>query len=165
VRRRTIGLWTGACACGLALLGACGDQGGSTADFCADVRAHRDEILAVPPTADEIDAFVDLHRDIGRVAPLAIEEEWNDLVVNYETASTVDPGDPESVQRTIETALRTERSVLAVQEWVAENCQVDLGPVATMQAPATTTIASSVPPPDDAPPPDDGDGDDNGDGG
>ena len=146
MRRRTISLWTGACACGVALLGACGDQGGSTADFCADVRVHRGEILAVPPTADDIEAFVDLHRDLGRAAPLAIEEEWNDLVVNYETASTVDPGDPESVQRTIETALRTERSVLAVQQWVAENCQVDLGPVATMQAQATTTVASSVPP-------------------
>jgi len=160
VRRRTIGLW----ACAVALLSACGEAGGSTDEFCADIRANRDAILAVPSTADDIDAFVDLHREIGRVAPLAIEQEWNDLVTSYETASTVEPGDPESVQRTMELALRTERSVLAVQEWVAANCQIDLGPVATMPAPTTTTVPPSMPP-EDGDSGDDGAGGEDDDGG
>ena len=86
----------------------------------------------------------------ARVAPLAIEQEWGDLVVNYETASTVDPGDPESVQRVVETAVRTEESVTAVQQWVAANCDVDLGPVATVQPPPpTSSVAPSVPAEDD----------------
>ena len=145
MRRRTLAL----CASATLLVGACGDEGGSSAEFCADIREHRDAILAPPPTADEIDDFVELHREIGSVAPLAIEQEWGDLVVNYETASTVDPGDPESVQRVVETAVRTEESVTAVQQWVATNCDVDLGPVATVQAPPSTSVAPSVPTDDD----------------
>ena len=146
MRRQTLVLWASATL----LVGACGDEGGSEADFCADIREHRDAILAPPPTADDIDDFVELHREIGRVAPLAIEQEWGDLVVNYETASTVDPGDPESVQRVVETAVRTEESVTAVQQWVAANCDVDLGPVATVQPPPpTSSAAPSVPPEDD----------------
>jgi hypothetical protein len=103
----------------------------------------------VPPTADEIGEFVDLHRDIGRAAPLAIEQEWDDLVVNYETASTVEPGDPESVQRVVETALRTERSVVTVRDWVAEHCEVDLGAVTTMSPPSTTSSVVPPTPPDE----------------
>ncbi|MGH9269963.1 MAG: hypothetical protein ACRDZ2_01680 [Ilumatobacteraceae bacterium] len=143
MRRRILAL----CAGATLLVTACGEDGGaSSAEFCADIRQHRAAILAPPPTADEIDDFVDLHRDIGRAAPLAIEQEWDELVVNYETASTVEPGDPESVQRVVETAVRTEESVTAVQRWVAANCEVDLGPVATMQAPPpSTSVGPSVP--------------------
>ncbi len=128
------------------LVGACGDDAGSSAEFCADIRTHREAILAPPPTADEIDDFVELHRDIGGAAPLAIEQEWGDLVVNYETASTVEPGDPESVQRVVETAVRTEESVTAVQQWVAANCEVELGPVATIQPPPSGSVAPTMAP-------------------
>lgn len=140
MRRRTLALCAGA-----TLLGACGDAGGSSAEFCADIRTHREAILAPPPNADEIDDFVELHRDIGGAAPLAIEQEWGDLVVNYETASTVEPGDPESVQRVVETAVRTEESVTAVQQWVAVNCEVELGPVATIQPPPSSSVAPTMP--------------------
>ena len=44
--------------------------------------------------------------DIGDVAPLAIEPHWQALVLNYETASTVDMADPESVQRAAGAGLR-----------------------------------------------------------
>ncbi len=132
----------------LALLGACGDDGGSAAEFCADVRANRDAILTPPADADEIDDFVGLHRRLGGVAPLAIEREWTDLVVSYETASTVEPGDADSVQRAVETAVRAERSVVTVRDWVVANCQVDLGDVATMRPPPTTILLPNVSPPD-----------------
>lgn len=140
MRRRTLALCAGA-----TLFGACGDAGGSSAEFCADIRTHREAILAPPPNAAEIDDFVELHRDIGGAAPLAIEQEWGDLVVNYETASTVEPGDPESVQRVVETAVRTEESVTAVQQWVAVNCEVELGPVATIQPPPSSSVAPTMP--------------------
>ena len=64
-------------------------------------------------------------------------------MVNYETASTVDPGDPESLQRVVAQAVRAERSAIAVHDWLLANCDVDLGNVAT--------IGANRPPP--APPP------------
>ena len=145
MRCRTFALST----CAFALIAACGDDGGSTERFCDEILTNRDAILTTPATADEIDDFVGLYRRLGEAAPLAIGEEWQALVVNYETASTVEPGDAESVQRAVETALRTERSAVAVREWVSTNCGVDLPEVPTMQPPPTT-VAPSVPPTDGA---------------
>ena len=88
---------------------------------------------------------------------------WRDLLLNVETASTVVPEDPESVQRTVAVAFATEKSAVAVRNWVLTNCGVDLGPVATIapQDPAatttlppdiSTTLVTVVPPPTVPPP-------------
>ena len=81
--------------------------------------------------------------DEGLPVRVVNESAWDALVVNYETASTVDPGDPESLQRVVAQAVRAERSAIAVHDWLLANCDVDLGNVAT--------IGANRPPP--APPP------------
>ena len=129
---------------GAAILAGCGsdDDGGDTQQFCADVSANAAAIVTPPlATEDDVDATLDLYRDLADAAPIAIEEEWRDLLLNVETASTVVPDDPESVQRTVAVAFATERSAVAVRNWVLTNCGVDLGPVATIapQDPAATT--------------------------
>ena len=53
-------------------------------------------------------------------------------MLNYETASTVDMADPESVQRALAQAYATERSAVAVKAFLLANCNVDIGPVATV---------------------------------
>ena len=53
-------------------------------------------------------------------------------MLNYETASTVDPADPASVQRSLARAYQTEESAVAVHDFLLANCNVDLGPVATI---------------------------------
>ena len=63
------------------------------------MQQHRAELLAATGAVDEIDDYVDLYRRIGEVAPLAIEPDWAALVLNFETAGTVEPDDPDSVQR------------------------------------------------------------------
>ena len=84
---------------------------------------------------------------IADVAPLAIEPHWQALVLNYETASTVDPTDPASTQRAYARAYQTERSAVAVHDFLLANCNVDLGPVTTIVAhsPATTPPGSTPP--------------------
>lgn len=129
---------------GAAILAGCGseDDGGDTQRFCADVTANAEAIVRPPlVTEDDVDDTLDLYRDLADVAPITIEEEWRDLLLNVETASTVDPDDPESVQRTVAVAFATEKSAVAVRDWVLTNCGVDLGPVATIapQGPAATT--------------------------
>jgi hypothetical protein len=42
------------------------------------------------------------------------------------------PGDPESMQRVAARAYATERSAVAVHDWLMANCAVDIGPVATI---------------------------------
>ena len=147
---------------GAVIVSACGsdDDGGDTQRFCTQVAANVADIVTPPlATEDDIDDTLDLYRDLADTAPIAIEEEWRDLLLNVETASTVVPDDPESVQRTVAVAYATERSAVAVKNWVLTNCGVDLGPVATIapQDPAATTtlpvgVSTSIIPIETTPP-------------
>lgn len=136
--------------CAGAVAVGCGDDGRVASDaerFCGEAEARRDTIVSPPlSTDDELQATLDFYRLMGDLAPLAISEQWADLVVNLETASTLVPGDPASEQRVATQAYATERSAYEVAEWLRENCGVDIGPITTIapQVPVparTTTIA------------------------
>ncbi|WP_420453206.1 hypothetical protein [Ilumatobacter sp.] len=110
-----------------------GGGAGDVERFCEQVTTNRDALREPRLTSsDDIEPFLALYREIGESAPLVIEREWDQLVVNYETASTVVPGDAESEQIVIATALSSEGSAATVNRWLIENCDVDLGPVATI---------------------------------
>ena len=69
------------------------------------------------------------------------------MILNLETADSVVPDDPESLQAAIRRAYATERSAVAVRDWLLANCNVDLGPIATVvPAAAPPPPASTVPP-------------------
>ena len=122
-------------ACGAAALVACGDDGdgGDASRFCGEIEANRDRLVEPGLTfSDDVEPLLELYRSIGEFAPLAIEQEWDQLVVNYETASTVVPGDSESEQLAVATALQSEESAATVSRWLRDNCGIDLGPVATV---------------------------------
>jgi len=132
------------------LVAACGggDTAGDAERFCGEVQANRRAIVRPRlRTVADVDTLLALYRDLGELAPLAIEADWDALVLNYETASTVVPDDKASVQRVAARAYATERSAVAVHDWLLANCAVDIGPVATIVPPAprrrttTTTIA------------------------
>lgn len=135
---------------GAAIFSGCDsdDDGGGFQEFCAKVTANVAAIVTPPLTnEDDVDATLDLYRDLADLAPLSIEEEWRDLLMLVETTSTVEPDDPESVQRAVAVAFATERSAVAVRNWILANCGVDIGPVATIapQDPAaTTTLPTDV---------------------
>ena len=130
-RRSFAGSFAAVLAC--SVITACGDDGPDAGRFCGEVLAHRDELVDPQLSfEDDIDPLLALYRDIGELAPLAIERDWAQLVLNYETAATVVPGDTESEQRAVEVALRSEGSAAEVSRWLQENCGVDLGPVTTI---------------------------------
>lgn len=118
-----------------ATLAACGnsDAGGNAERFCGEIEANQ-SVLTNPglSTSDQVGPLLDLYRDIGSFAPIAIEAEWQQLVVNYETASTVVPGDDASLQRAVATALQSEQAAAQVKTWLIDNCALDIGPVATI---------------------------------
>jgi hypothetical protein len=136
---------------GAAILTGCGsgdDDGRSAEEFCAEVAANVAAIVTPPlATEDDVDATLDLYREMANMAPLAIEEEWRDLLFSIETASTLVPDDPDSMQRAVAVAFATEKSAVAVRSWILANCGVDIGPVTTIapQDPAaTTTLPTDV---------------------
>jgi hypothetical protein len=113
---------------------ACGRGGGSDAErFCGEI--GNDIVAVITPSIgseEQLDTTLAHYRMLADLAPAAIEPEWRDLVLNLETASTVVPQDPDSMQRAVAQAYATERSAVAVRDWLLANCSIDLGPVATI---------------------------------
>jgi len=108
---------------------------GNAERFCGEIEVHQGALFAPDlSSAAEIAPLVELYREIATLAPLAIEAEWDQLVLNYETASTVVPGDEASIQAAAAQAYQSEQSAAAVKEWLVDNCALDIGPVATIVA-------------------------------
>jgi hypothetical protein len=131
------------------LAAGCGGESGDTATFCGEVKAHAAELVSSPKTMREVPAFIGLYERIDRVAPLEIQPHWQVLLLNYQTANTVDPAKPESVQKALRQAYESERSAVKVHDFLLSHCDVDLGPVATIvaQTPAPPSVpTASVPP-------------------
>ena len=109
--------------------------------FCGEVAANKDA-LTNPQIiySDDIEPVLDLYRDIGALAPLGVEDDWDQLVSAYETASTVIVGDQESEQAALTAAYSSEKSAAAIEAWLIANCAVDIGPVFTIvpQGPVTS---------------------------
>ena len=138
-------------ALALAVSSACGggDDVASDAErFCGEAIENRNNLVAPPlATAADVTATLEFYRLMGELAPIGISDEWNDVLVSLETASTILPGDPESEQLVAKTAYATEPSAFAVKTWLLENCKLDI-PITTIapqanQPARTTTI---VPP-------------------
>ncbi len=154
VRLRRTGALAAGTTVAVGLLAAgCGDDGpGDTARFCSAVQDNLAGLVTPPATLDDVDDYLALYRRIGDVAPLAIEPQWQALVTDYETASTVDPADPASVQRAAAQAYATERSAVAVRDFLLTRCNVDLGPVTTIVPPAPAAPALPASGPTTTPP-------------
>lgn len=123
---------------------ACSDDGGDAERFCGEVAANS-EALTNPQLvySDDIEPLLDLYREIGDLAPLAVEADWNQLVSAYETASTVLPGDQESEQEALAAIYSSEESAAAIDAWLRANCAVDIGPVFTIVP--HTNVTAPVP--------------------
>jgi hypothetical protein len=124
----------------------CGNDepGGDAMRFCGEIEVNQEALFAPElESAADVDAVIELYREIGQLAPLAVEPDWDQLIVNYETAGDVIAGDEDSLQAATVEAYQSEKSAAAVQQWLIDNCALDIGPVATIvphdgQAPATT---------------------------
>jgi hypothetical protein len=133
-------------------VGACGtdDEAGDGERFCGEIQADVAAIVA-PTLASgaDVDLLLDRYRTLADLAPEAISEEWDAIVLNVETANTVVADDPESVQRAVAQAYATEPAAAEVQRWLRANCGVDLGPVVTITPQGT--VAVTLPPSTSAP--------------
>lgn len=128
------------------VLAGCDRDGGSgdSESFCAGVADRLDELRAVPATPDDVEAYLDVWRDLGDDAPLAIEADWDTMVAAFEATWT-----GEDDEEILATVFASERSAVNIAAWLDETCGIDFGPVSTIvpQAiPDSTVSATSVPP-------------------
>jgi len=116
------------------MLVACGDDdAGSAERFCGEIAANKDGLtVPVLEFSDDIEPLLELYRGIGELAPLSIQQEWNQLVSAYETASTVVVDDPESQQAAAAAIYSSEASAAKIDSWLRANCAVEIGPVVTL---------------------------------
>lgn len=133
-----------AAALSLGLLAACGDDGAGDSEgaYCTAVGDHLADLnTPTIATADDIDRVLDSWREVADAAPLAIEAEWATVLDSMETAATLDPSDPEAVQRVADTARASEPAANRVIGYTYQLCNATIGGV----APVTTTPAAVTP--------------------
>ena len=150
--RRSATLVAVVLAAALGSVTACtGEEAPSAERFCGEVAANK-EALTNPQLVytDDIDPLLDLYRNVGALAPLGVQPDWDQIVSAYETASTVVVGDQESEQAALTAIYSSEKSAAAVETWLLANCAVDIGPVFTIVAQGPVTV--TVPPSDTTPP-------------
>jgi hypothetical protein len=145
--RRSATLVAVALTAAISSLTACsGEEAPSAERFCGEIAANK-EALTSPQLVytDDIDPLLDLYRDVGALAPLGVQPDWDQIVSAYETASTVVVGDQESEQAALTAIYTSEKSAAAVETWLMANCAVDIGPVFTIvpQGPVTITVPPS----------------------
>lgn len=70
--------------------------------------------------------MLDRYKRLAKVAPLAIEDDWNSLTELLAAASRANPNDAESVQAVIDMSYATEKAANAASQWIRETCGVDI---------------------------------------
>ncbi|NBO68535.1 MAG: hypothetical protein EBV40_06855 [Actinobacteria bacterium] len=80
------------------------------------------------PTATpaEVSQMLDRYKRLGKVAPLAIEQDWQSLTELLSVASRANPTDAESVQAVVDMSYATEKAADAAAKWIRETCGVDI---------------------------------------
>jgi hypothetical protein len=130
-------------ALALASLGACGDSADqrSEANYCTQVGNHLTDLNSPSIAADgDIDRVLDAWRTVSKSAPIAVQAEWETMVTNLETAITVDPNDPASMQLVADTARKSEPAANRVISYTQQRCGALIGNV----APTPTTLLTST---------------------
>lgn len=109
--------------------GACSDSDQrSESAYCGQVAQYLEELNSpVITTSSDIGIVLTAWRSVAAAAPVAIEPEWNTLVDAMETAITVDPEDPESMQEVADTARASEPAAKRVVAYTQERCGLTIG--------------------------------------
>jgi hypothetical protein len=110
----------------LITLTACSTPARTATNFCRQLQHELPQIAQPTATPAEVSALVGSYERLGKVAPLAIEEDWKALTKLVKAAAEVDAADPASVQAVADLSYATQKSATAVAKWVSETCGVDI---------------------------------------
>ncbi len=145
MKRITATALTALCAIGLGIT-ACGSdpEARSEGRYCTEVGDHLNALNSPAlTTSAQVDATMQEWRTVARSAPLAIEKEWTIMLASMETASTVDPADPASMQKVADTARASEPYANRVIEYTYSLCQAVIGSVTPVSAAPETAPSTT----------------------
>jgi hypothetical protein len=130
------------------VVGGCSDEPAPTVGaYCDAVRANLQDLInpSIATTSD-IEATIDRYRSIADVAPLGVESEWRTVIQALETAATVVPSDPASVEIANRAALAGTPAYGRLQGYTQNECDVAIGtpPTPTNPVTATTVVAPTT---------------------
>ena len=121
---------------------ACSSDAPPTAgQYCATVTSNLQQLNA-PAIVDAagIEATTQLYRTITSLAPLAVQKEWETMTSNVETAATVDPKDPASLQRVADGARSSQQAASTISDYTTKVCGVTIvTPTTTIPVIVSTT--------------------------
>jgi hypothetical protein len=135
-----------ALSCGV--LAGCGDDPDqrSETNYCTQVGNHLSDLNSPAITSDsDVDRVLGAWRTVAKSAPIAVQAEWETMVANIETAITVDPNDPASMQLVADTARESEPAANRVISYTQQRCGALIGSVAPIAtAPPTTVVETTT---------------------
>ncbi|MDA2968347.1 MAG: hypothetical protein O3A62_02135 [Actinomycetota bacterium] len=108
------------------LTSACAETPRTATNFCRQLALEVPAITQPTATQAEVSQMLDRYKRLGKVAPLAIEEDWQSLTELLAVASRTNPNDAESVQAVIDMSYATEKAADAAAKWIRETCGVDI---------------------------------------
>ncbi len=105
---------------------ACAETPRTATNFCRQLALEVPAITQPTATPAEVSQMLDRYKRLGKVAPLAVEKDWQALTELLTVASRVNPNDAESVQAVVDMSYATEKSAAAAAKWIRETCGVDI---------------------------------------
>lgn len=136
-----------AAAVALTAFASCGGSPERSASrFCSELDRQLPALQTTPAAAEDFETLLAAYEEVGEVAPLAVEEDWQRLTELVRAAMTAAIDDPESMQELAEQSYATERPYVRIAEWVSSNCGLTMPAAGGIE---TTTVA---PPPTDSTP-------------
>jgi hypothetical protein len=126
-------------------LAGCHGTSRTQAHFCARLRTSAPILTAPIASSPAADTVVQEFTDLGKVTPLAIEDDWNALTDLVRTAATMDLADPAAQDALAAKVFASNAAANSVLTYAKDRCGVDL----TGAIPATPEITSTTaaPPP------------------
>jgi predicted DNA binding CopG/RHH family protein len=90
-----------------------------------------------------VDSTTELYESITSIAPLAVKPEWETMTSTVEAASTVDPNNPESVQKVADMARSSQHAAATIADYTSKVCGITLAaPTTTLAVVETTTTTT-----------------------
>ena len=110
-------------------VGACSDPDPRTETaYCGQIAANLEDLNSPDiSTITDIGRVLRAYRAVAAAAPVAVEAEWDTMVGVMQTAITVDPNEPESLQKVADTARASEPASKRVVSYTQERCGLTIG--------------------------------------
>jgi hypothetical protein len=114
------------------------------ARFCQQLQSNQGELTGGVANQADIATTVARYRDLEKLAPVAIRQEWQTLTDVVEQAATMDLTTADAGSKLADLAYSSEPAARTVAQWVSDTCGVALRPPLappTTGAPPASTMA------------------------